>query len=687
MADYFWLIPLFPAAGFALVGLLGLYSNWALRHKLNKRFVHWVAVGVIAVSFFLSCGAVIDLYAARHQESLEKVLFVWIPAGNLPAAGGLARVQAEWGYLLDPLSAVMILVVTGVGLLIHIYSTGYMWEDDGYYRFFAYMNLFMFMMLTLVLANNYLFMFMGWEGVGLCSYLLIGYYFDRKSAGDAGKKAFVVNRVGDAGFLVGLMLLFVTFGSFQYRDVFSAVAGFAPETAALGVLSLICIGLFIGATGKSAQIPLYTWLPDAMEGPTPVSALIHAATMVTAGVYMVVRSSPLFGRAPKVMFVVAVVGAVTALFAATIALVQRDIKRILAYSTVSQLGYMFAAAGLGAFVAAIFHLMTHAFFKALLFLGAGSVYHSTHELDVMKMGGLKKHMPTTYWTMLVATLAISGAPLLSGFFSKDEILWQAWNVHKGIWLVAWVAAGLTAFYMFRLLFLTFHGKERFDTHHPPHESPKKMTVPLVILAILAVIGGYVGLPAMIGHLIGVPNHFEHFLQPAVQAPEGVEHAIGESAFQEWIVTVLSILMAAAGFSVAYLFYLKRQELADRAAKAAQWAHTLLYRKYYVDELYDALFVNRAKDLGNGFWAFDRKVVDGLGVDGSGRLTLWSATLSGLFDLRVVDGIVNLVGRTTDAGSRAMRRLQTGLVQRYALVMIVGVFAFLSLYLWLFRAAP
>jgi NADH-quinone oxidoreductase subunit L len=537
----------------------------------------------------------------------------------------------------------------------------------------------MFSMLILVLADNYLMMFVGWEGVGLCSYLLIGFYFHRQAASDAGKKAFVVNRVGDAGFLLGVMLIAVTFGSLNFLEVTEAARSgrFGVGDA---VITAICILLFIGAIGKSAQIPLYTWLPDAMEGPTPVSALIHAATMVTAGVYMVARSNALYVLAPTALALVAGIGAVTAIWAASIGLVQNDIKRVLAYSTVSQLGYMFLACGVGFFAAGIFHLMTHAFFKALLFLGSGSVIHAlSGEQDMRKMGALWSKTPTTAKTMLVGTLAISGAPLFSGFFSKDEILWQAFASPYGnklLWAVAVVTAGLTAFYMFRLFFMTFGGKSRVphEVEHHIHESPRVMTVPLIILAAGAVAAGFVGWP----QVLGGPNWFERFLAPVFENP-----AMRPSAHHVWSlefgVMLFSVLVAAVGFYVAYRFYVARPEIPERLAAAARPAYRLVLNKYYVDELYDALFVNRAKNVGNAAAAFDLAIIDG-GVNGAGWLTRFSAEVSRLWDLWVIDGLVNVMAFGVKVLSYPVRILQTGLVQMYALLIVLGVLIFMAYYL-------
>ncbi len=682
MLEKLWLIPILPLLGMASNGLLGLFMVRVYGRRPDKPFVSTVAVVSVGLAFLLSAGAAYELFVLRGEQVYKQTLFTWIDGGLFRTwAGELTELRVAWGLMLDPLSAVMILVVTGVGSLIHLYSIGYMWEEDGYYRYFAYLNLFVFFMLTLVLADNYLLMFVGWEGVGLCSYLLIGYWFARKSAADAGKKAFIVNRVGDAGFIVGMLLILALFGTLDFTRVFARASALEPEVG-LGLLTAATLLLFLGATGKSAQIPLYTWLPDAMEGPTPVSALIHAATMVTAGVYMVARSAPLYTRTPISLEAVAIIGAATALFAASMGLVQRDIKRILAYSTVSQLGYMFAALGVGAFAAGIFHLMTHAFFKALLFLGAGSVIHAAHEQDILRIGGLKKYLPTTYWTMLIAALAIAGLPPLAGFFSKDAILWGAYSGNKAIWLALMLAAIFTAFYMFRLIFLTFHGGERFDEHtrHHLHEPPPSMTMPLVILALLSAVGGFVGVPAFLGHIMHVGNYFEDFLAPVFGG-----HGSGEATAhlsEEAVVTLLALTAAVAGIYIAYQVYVARRGLSDRLSATFGPIYRTLYNKYYVDEMYDALFVNRTKNLGNGLWAFDRHVIDGLGVEGWARATLATSFGSVVFDNRVVDAVVNLVGRVVQAFSLVFRSFQTGLVQRYALVIVLGLLIFASAYLYL-----
>jgi NADH-quinone oxidoreductase subunit L len=678
MLKLIWLIPLLPLAGCALIGLLGIMKLWSTGEKLGKKQVSAMALTSVGLSLLLSILAVYELFFLQHKEVYILDAFTWIRGATVPlAGGGTAALEVPCGFQLDPLSSVMILVVAGVGFLIHIYSTGYMWEDTGYYRFFSYMNLFMFAMLTLVLANNYLMMFVGWEGVGLCSYLLIGFYFDKKSAGDAGKKAFVVNRIGDAGFILGMMLIFVHFGSLRFEVVFEQAAKL-PVQSGFGFLFWATVCLFIGACGKSAQIPLYVWLPDAMEGPTPVSALIHAATMVTAGVYMVCRSNALYSRAPEALIIVAVIGSLTAIFAATIGFAQTDIKRVLAYSTVSQLGYMFAALGVGAFVGGIFHLMTHAFFKALLFLGSGSVIMAMHhEQDMMKMGGLKKYLPWTYWTMLIATLAITGFPGLAGFFSKDEILWRAWsNGHPVVWFLLWVGAGMTAFYMFRLLFLTFWGEERMDAHTKEHirESPKNVVYPLAVLAVLSTVGGYIGLPAW----TGISNRFEHFLEPVLRLPETSGHAVHHSMGEEILFTALSVIIAFSGIYIAYRFYVTRPGTADRITEKIKGLYSLVYRKFYMDEIYDALFVNRTKGLGNACYFVDSKFVDGL-VNGSAASTRGTATVSKFFDHYVVDGLVNLVGWITMMLNRIATSFQTGLVQRYALVAVFGIVVFILIY--------
>jgi NADH-quinone oxidoreductase subunit L len=691
---HLWLVPLFPLAAATVMLLFG-------RH-LSKSAVNVFCVGGVFLSMIYAFGAILQLIARPVSERfVDYVLFDWLPAGAMhTTAGVLTNFDAPWGYLFDPLTVVMIGVVTGVGFLIHVYSMGYMAHEGGYYRFFGYLNLFMFSMLTLVLANNILEMFVGWEGVGLCSYLLIGFYFQKKSATDAGKKAFIVNRIGDAGFILGVFLMAGTLGTIRFSAIRAAIfaGGFHHGDAALTAIALL---LFVGATGKSAQLPLYVWLPDAMEGPTPVSALIHAATMVTAGVYMVVRTSAIFSMAPLALEVMAGVGAATAIFAATIGVLQTDIKKVLAYSTISQLGYMFLACGVGAFSAGIFHLMTHAFFKGLLFLAAGSVIHAmSGEQDMLKMGGLAKKIPTTYRTMLVATLAIAGIPPLAGFFSKDEILGRAFGVSHLLWLVGWITAGVTSFYMFRLLFLTFYGESRVsaEAEHHLHESPASMTVPLVILALLSIVGGWVG----------IGGRFEKFLAPVISprgiyvvitsgplpaanlslrrdavdspsAPAEAEKEAGEAP-PESLLMILSVAVALLGIGLAYYLYLKRTDLPAKIAASAGGLYRLVYEKYYVDQIYDAMFVNRTKDLGLALGAFDRIFVDGLFINGAGRLTRVTSVISAWWDKWFVDGLVNLGARIFWLVSYPVRMLQTGRVGSYALLIVIGLLVFLGYYL-------
>ena len=701
-----WLIPLLPGLGAVLNGVVGV-------RYFTKRLTAAVACSTMALATLLSIIAFFQLLGTETRL-YEVTVATWIPPMLLETAAGIGTFQVPWAFRLDPLSAMMILVVTGIGLLIHVYSIGYMDHEPrgGYARFFCYLNLFCFFMLMLVLGSNLLVMFVGWEGVGLCSYLLIGYWYERKSALDAGKKAFIVNRLGDWGFILAIFLVFFTFGTLDLRAVADAAATMPVETAEFGVLSLICLLLFIGAVGKSAQIPLHVWLPDAMEGPTPVSALIHAATMVTAGVYMVGRNAVLFSQAPTVMLIVAITGVLTALMAATMALVQTDIKRVLAYSTVSQLGYMFLAMGVGAFAAGTFHLMTHAFFKALLFLGSGSVIHAmANEQDMRRMGGMKLYMPVTFLTMLIGALAIAGIPPLSGFFSKDEILFQTFLRSRVLWAVAVVTAGMTAFYMFRLISMTFFGPYRgpawehapagmdrgatgqdhgttnpgHDAHpvwNGPHESQKMMTWPLMVLAMGAMIAGFVGVPeALYGN-----NAVEHFLEPSFTAgvagsaePVAEEAAPHMSPAGELGLMVLSIGVAVIGIALAYHFYVRRPEKSSQLAERFAGAHRILTNKYYVDELYDATAVRGTVSLAGGSWKFDAAVVDGA-VNGSGWVTRASAWASHVIDKYVVDGIVNLIGWTVSEGSYVFRRVQTGLIQNYALATLLGVFAFVTLYL-------
>ncbi|OGC79283.1 MAG: NADH-quinone oxidoreductase subunit L [candidate division Zixibacteria bacterium RBG_16_40_9] len=631
MFDYIILIPLFPLIGFLLNGLVG--------KKLGKSFVSWIGPGTVGLSFALALKLFLDLLSLpAEQRVIEQIAFPWVISGDL---------QVNIAFLLDPLSAVMMLVVCGVGFLIHVYSIGYMHEDPGYARYFSFLNLFEFSMLVLVLANNFLLMFLGWEGVGLCSYLLIGFWFEKKSAADAGKKAFIVNRIGDFGFMLGMILIFVTFGSLNFIEVFKVAPEYLQVGSGLAVA--ITLLLFAGAVGKSAQIPLYVWLPDAMEGPTPVSALIHAATMVTAGVYMVARCHVLYLLAPFSLSVVAVIGAITAFYAASIGLVQNDIKRVLAYSTISQIGYMFLACGVGAFAAGIFHLMTHAFFKALLFLGAGAVIHAlAGEQDLRKMGGLKSYLPATFITFLIATLAISGIPLFSGFFSKDEILWKAYSQGNPIlWLIGFMAAGFTAFYMFRLFFLTFYGKPQFDVHRAhPHEAPYSMRIPLIILGVLSAIGGYIGLPQSLGG----KNWFEKFLAPVFAGETHLGSQV-QSHFAEYFLMILSIAIAFIGLMVAFRFYVKNPAVAEKIKVKFRKTYQVLLNKYYLDEFYGKVLVQPFINLALFFWRFiDVEIVDGL-----------------------ANGSANFVGWC----SKVFRKVQTGYFRNYALSLALGVVIILT----------
>ena len=672
---HIWLIPLFPLAGAALMLFIG--------RRLPNAGVNVICVGSVFLSMCFAFGAIWQLIARPAEERVVSyALFDWVPAGIMHTnAGRVMDFHVPWGVLMDPLTAVMLLVVTGVGFLIHVYSTGYMSHEGGYYRFFGYLNLFMFSMLTLILANNLLLLFVGWEGVGLCSYLLIGFYFLKKSASDAGKKAFIVNRIGDAGFILGLFLMLGTLGTIQFTEIGPAIAAghFAMGDAALTAIALL---LFVGATGKSAQLPLYVWLPDAMEGPTPVSALIHAATMVTAGVYMIARTNAVFSMAPKALGVIAVVGGVTSLFAATMGLVQNDIKRVLAYSTVSQLGYMFLACGVGAFTAGVFHLMTHAFFKACLFLGSGSVIHAlSGEQDMRKMGALWTKIPTTAKTFFVASIAIAGLPPLAAFFSKDAILGATFEHNKPLWVVGFITAGMTAFYMFRLVFMTFFGQSRVDheVEHHIHESPGSMTVPLIILAALSIVGGWVGIPASLGG----GDRFAKFLEPvmAKHAEEGAEAATQAASgiSMELGLMLASVLVAIFGIWFAYNWYIKRPDKPEKLAAATPFLYKLLYNKYYVDQIYDAMFVNRIKDLALTLGSFDVGVINGLGVDGSGWLTRVTSRISMFWDSWIVDGLVNLAARIVWVLSFPVRMLQTGRVSRYAGFMLLGVLIFLAYY--------
>jgi len=679
-----WLIPVLPLIGAALNGFFG--------KRLTRQAVATAALAFSGAAFGLA------LFVAARFSTLElphvETVAQWIRAGNF---------RADFAFYLDQLSLVMLLVVTGVGFLIHIYSVGYMWEEGGFYRFFSYLNLFMFFMLTLVLANNYLVMFIGWEGVGLASYLLIGFFFLRDSAPSAGKKAFIVNRVGDFGFLIALFLLIKHFGSLDFMQVFWQVSSLSPENTGAGLLTAIGLLLMVGAAGKSAQLPLYIWLPDAMEGPTPVSALIHAATMVTAGVYMVARSHVIFEHAPIALTVVAIIGTLTALFAATIGIAQTDIKKVLAYSTISQLGYMFMACGVAAFSAAIFHLMTHAFFKGLLFLAAGSVIHSIGgEQDMRKMGGLKEKIPWTFWTMTAGTVAIAGIPPLAGFFSKDEILWRAYQASWAYWLIGIFTAFLTSFYMFRLWFMTFTGPYRGTTeeqhaHAEPaghgtrlgreqtasvvplvphghggiHESPRVMLVPLVILAVLSIVGGWIGWPGSLGG----SNHFDKFLAPVFHTSTpsmNVQHVTsGEvvtserqtegpepqtSRATELLFTGISVFAALLGFVMAAILYYLRPELPDEIAQALGGFYQGVLNKYYVDELYSILFVKPV-------------------VDGSSRI-LWHAV-----DQDVIDATLDDSADGARRISDMLRQMQSGNIRSYAGWVAAGAAAVIAYMVW------
>jgi NADH-quinone oxidoreductase subunit L len=627
-----WIIPLLPLLGSAINGLFG--SKW------SKAIVNSVALGSTGVSFLCAVEAVREFLAGGSQP-FRKEFFDWIVAGSF---------RAGFDLQLDQLTVVMLVVVTGVGFLIHIYSTGYMAHEGGYYRFFSYLNLFMFFMLILVLAANYVLLFVGWEGVGLCSYLLIGFYFLKKSAADAGKKAFIVNRIGDFGFMLGMFLLFRSFGSLDFQTVFSKAATWQPDAMGqFGTMTVACILLFVGAAGKSAQLPLYVWLPDAMEGPTPVSALIHAATMVTAGVYVVARSHVLFSHAPTAMYIVAIVGCGTAFFAATIGLVQSDIKKVLAYSTVSQLGYMFLACGVGAFGTGIFHLMTHAFFKALLFLSAGSVIHAMGgEQDMWNMGGLSKKIKVTYWCMLFGTIAIAGFPPFAAFFSKDSILFAAYNHENGgkvFYGVGLLAGVLTSFYMFRLIWLTFYGEKRYDEHKVHvHESPGTMTGPLMILAFLSLTGGWFALPA----LLGGKDYFSEFLSPVFGAAEAGGGA--STSLEHWL-SVVAVVAAAAGLAVAIWMYSKKVQRGT-----SEGVHELLYNKYYVDELYAAAVVRPLMWLS--------------------RNVLWKVVDAGM-----IDGAVNGLADGAAAVGDTVRHTQSGNTRSYAVWVVVGAIVVLAIVFW------
>ncbi len=637
-----WIVPALPLAGFLLCLLLG--------PRLGKSFVSAVGAGSVGLATVAAWSRLVPYLTEGGGTVVEKVA-PWIAAGNF---------SVDLSLRLDPLSALMVSFVTFVGFLIHVYSIGYMKHDEtdaGYARYFAYLNLFLFAMLVLVLANNFLLMFVGWEGVGLCSYLLIGYYYEREYAADAGKKAFIVNRIGDFGFLLGMFGVFSLFGTLDFDAVFTSAAA-DPGRFTPG-LTLVCLLLFVGAMGKSAQFPLHVWLPDAMAGPTPVSALIHAATMVTAGVYMVTRCNVLFRLAPDAMFVVAVVGGLTAIFAAVIAIAQNDIKKVLAYSTVSQLGYMFMACGVGAYVAGMFHVLTHAFFKACLFLGSGAVIHALGgEQDMRRMGGLGRRLPVTYRTFVVATLALAGIPPLAGFFSKDAILTGVFAAHHTVlFAIGLLTAGLTAFYMFRLVSLTFAGEFRGTPEEAAHlhEAPPSMTLPLVILAFLSAVAGFLGMPEVFGEHA---NRISAFLQPVfprigLASAEAPEHAL--SAATEWLLIGASVAVAVVGILVAWNWYAKRRgEPAERVAASFPALYRLVVEKFRIDDLYDALFVKPFAWLARMLW----KVVDVL----------------------IIDGVLNAGAFIVELIGDVLRFLQTGNVRNYALTFLIGIVALLLIVL-------
>src|SRR5215831_10776065 len=765
MYKYIWLVPLLPLAGAAINGIFG---RW---FRFSESLIGGIAVGTVALSFLISLTAV---YSYGFGGSAQwpnpyvttQTAFNWIPAGAVKQSLGqvdtsgtitvanqkvtvanprASLLNIEWSYQLDPLSSVFMLIVTGVGLCIFVFATGYMHGEAGFYCFFAYMGLFMFSMLVLVMGSNFVMMFVGWEGVGLCSYLLIGYYFNREEAANASRKAFITNRVGDFGFMLAIFAVIATFGTAQYTSVVTQAASYPVETLGhWGLMSWIALGLMIGACGKSAQFPLHVWLPDAMAGPTPVSALIHAATMVTAGLYMLTRTNVIFQHSQTMMLVVALVGAFTAIFAATIGITQNDIKKVLAYSTVSQLGFMFLACGVGAFVIGIFHVMTHAFFKALMFLGAGSVIHGMHhEQDMRKMGGLSKYMKYTYWTFLAGWLAICGIIPFSGFWSKDEILWNAASttvIPLGwlVWLVGTIAATCTAFYMTRLVAMTFWGEERFKGHehgmeheghaqkkehptpqhdpHVPHESPKSMWVPLVVLAILATVGGFVGISTAFtgGKEVGGRMNIVNWLNPVIWNTETgqfgkpeeartasvepqlgradelshaegfnlahtIESKLGSEAATEWLFIILSLIVAGFGIALGLLFYLKSPQLADVWAARLAPLYKASYNKYWIDEFYGLAVTRRTMDLARGVFDFDSKIIDG-GVNGSAWLTRLTSTITGLTDKYLVDGLVNTIANfVIRLMSPIVRGAQTGLTQNYALVMVIGLLLAVALY--------
>jgi NADH-quinone oxidoreductase subunit L len=658
-----YLIPGLPLAGFIL---LGLFASRLAYFEKSKYAVGAFASAMVGLPFIFAAILFAQMSSGSFAPQTIK-LFTWFQAGQF---------SVDMAYKLDQLSLLFTLIITGVGFLIHLYSIGYMAHDEGFARFFTYLNLFIFMMLNLVLADNYVVTFLGWEGVGLASFLLIGFWYDRKFAGtnitwtgDAAKKAFIVNRIGDFGMLIAMFILYVLCGSLRYDDVntltvAASIKGVFPNGSvySAGLMTVAALLLFLGCTGKSAQAPLFVWLPDAMAGPTPVSALIHAATMVTSGIFLIARTAPIFALSPDAMNVVLVVGVFTAILAATMGLVQNDIKKVLAYSTVSQLGFMFAALGVGAYTAAVFHVMTHAFFKACLFLGSGSVIHGMHEeQDIQKMGGLSKYMPITHRTFLIASIAIAGIVPFAGFFSKDEIMWNVFHHGSPIaWLVLLIAAFCTAFYMFRLVHLTFSGAERFDAHHVhPHESPSTMTIPLIVLAFLSVVGGFLGIPHALGAPLHVGNWIEHWLAPVFASANevlkrGEAHEIHSI---EYVVMLASLFVALSGIFIARAFYKSASPTPDSLANRLKGAYNLLWNKYFIDEIYYGVIINPL-----------HKVSD--------------VVVSKFLETFFIDRTVNRLGTSIITMSELLRRIQSGVVQNYALVMLVGIVAVMT---WLLLA--
>ncbi len=657
MVKYVWLIPLFPLIGFTINGLFGV--------KYIKNRAHWIAVPALGLAWLFSILVFLDVL---HGHVGEVNLWDWIVTPD---------VHVRVAFWVDQLTAVMLMVVTTLSFFIHVYSIGYMGHDPGYPRYFTYLNMFVFFMLILVLGSSYLLLFVGWEGVGLCSYLLIGFWYERESAWKAGMKAFITNRVGDAFFVMGMFILWYYLGSLDFAEVFEKAHHLSPE-----IVTIATLCLFMGATGKSAQIPLYVWLPDAMEGPTPVSALIHAATMVTSGVYMVARSNVLYNMAPFSLEVVAVIGCLTAFFAGTIGTSQFDLKRVLAYSTVSQLGYMFLGCGVGAYAAGVFHLMTHAFFKGLLFLSAGSVMHAMSDvLDMRLMGNLKKYMPITAATFIVGGLALSGIPPFAGFWSKDEILHHAFVTgHYTLWFLGTLAAGVTAYYTFRAIFMTFFGKERIpeEIKHHLHESPKVMTIPLIVLAIGSATVGFFGLKSGHGE-----SFFAEFLAPVIHAHgRHAEHAVEHAAsVPASVLIAISVAVGLTGILIAYLVHMKKVVDPSKLVKKTWLVHRVLYRKYYVDEIYFALFINRTLDLAFVSWKFDQWIIDGI-VNGASWLTKALAWVTRYCtEPFVVDGAVNGASYVVDLTARVLRRLQTGVVSNYMLFVAMGLFGLFSIYVF------